>query len=85
MEVWPIPVRPRKITTDLIVIKHIVVGVVALSEVSLTTIGIEGRSRGLVVVETLLSVPSTLATITHHYYTLGVVPIAIIAHDRGPF
>ena len=62
-----------------------IVGVVVLVEVSLITIGIEGRSTGLVIVETLLSVPLTLATIAHNRNTFGVVPITTLAHDRGPF
>ena len=62
MEVWPIPIRPRKTITGLIFVRHMVVGVIALVEVPLACIGIEGRSKELVVVETLLSVPLTLAT-----------------------
>ena len=61
--VWPIPVRSWKIATGLIVVRHMVGRVVALVEASLANIGIEGRSRGLVVIKTLLSVPLTLATI----------------------
>ena len=49
LEVWPLPIRPRKTPTDLVSIRHMVVGVVTLVEASLARIEIEARSSGLVV------------------------------------
>ena len=85
LEVWPIPIRHRKARNGCISIRHMVVGVIALVEVSSARIGIEKRSRGLVVVGTLMSIPLTLTTITHGLHTFGIIPITIIVHDRRPF
>ena len=50
MDIWPIPIRVREASTGLIAIGYIIVRVVTLDEVSLARVGIEGRSRGLVVI-----------------------------------
>ena len=39
------PTVPRKTPTNLVAIRHMVVGVLTFVEISLTRIGIEGRSR----------------------------------------
>ena len=59
--------------------------VVDLVEVFLAGVGIERRSKGLVVVGTLMRIPLDFPTINHYRYTIGVVPIPIIIHDQSPF
>ena len=62
-----------------------IVGVIALVEVSWAEIGIEWRFKWLDVIRTLMSISLVLTTITHGYHTFGIIPKTIIVHDRSPF
>ena len=53
MKVWPIPISSRKTATSFVAIRHMNRLVVGLVEVFLARIGIEGRSKGLVVCRNL--------------------------------
>ena len=50
IHVWLIPIWPRKISTYLFGIRHMITLVIALVEVSLAGVGIKERSKRLVVV-----------------------------------
>ena len=82
---WALTLEDICLTCFLVAIRQMTSLVVALVEVSFARVGMERRSKGLVVIGTLMRIPLALTIITHSHYLVQIGPISIIVHNRSPF